>query len=494
MKQYSFFILFIILFDCKTTYSQIKKPVIMTPIQEFFSHVGKIIPHYRKSCTKGYTKEELLEFEKKIGFKLPDAVKEFYETIRGDQMGLANGWCFMPLINEELPYYFSGSFVDNPKKVKPIWNSKKRFPVITDNGGSVIYLDCDPDKEGTFGQLILVFRDDPEIVFSVANNFESFIIFLNNEFKSKRVKDDSSPDFTYLAFINSGNLEPWVTLSRSLSGQISSTSNEKLSLDSSTKEAIKYGFLKRKAVEDMTYSDVDRVYSLIIRDNNLENLEPLTLFPNIAKVQFYFKDSITIPNRLWDILQKTRVSDISFVLNNHSLKLVDSEGILKLKTLSKLSLIFDSKIENINLLTQLTELRNLELNQECDLSFLKGMPNLFALDLRKDSVNYQNWEVISSLHELTNLSIPMSNFSEISLLVPLTKLQHLSLGNSLISNTSAFENLPSKLWIGCSYDLFEKIFDIAIKKQFTFESFYSQPTKKQEELYEKYRKIRETWK
>lgn len=471
--------------------SQNSKP--LTPIQQFFSNVEIVIPNYRKSCTKGYTNEELIQFEKKIGFTLPSAVKEFYQIIKEDQMGLANQWCFMPLINEELPYYFPGTFADNPKQVKSTWNRKKRFPIITDNGGSVIYLDCDPNTEGTFGQLILVFRDDPEIIFSIAKDFESFIGFLNNEFKSNRVKDGSNGDNTYLDFTNSSNLEPWVTLSRSLSGIKSDTNNEKLSLDSLTKEAVRYGFFKRKASEDMTYSDTDRVYSFLLRDKNLENLEPLTLFPNVAKVEFYLKNSI-IPTRLWEILEKTRITDISFSLNNNSLKLIDSEGILKLKTLSKLSLIFESKIENINLLSQLTELREFELNQECDLSFLKGMHKLFSLNLNKDSVNYQNWEAIATLQELRYLQIPTSNFTDLSILTNLKNLESLSVGNNEFKDYTVFEKFPTKMGLRCSYDCFEKIFDIAVKRKFTISPInYKEPTTKQNELYEKYRKIRETW-
>jgi hypothetical protein len=287
-------------------------------------------------------------------------------------------------------------------------------------------------------------------------------------------------------------------MSHDLGSKIKSNSNEILNIDSTWHKTLKESrngeFIVGRGANELKKSDTNRIYYILLRDEALRNVEPLTLFPNIAKVEFYLKDGAIIPNRLWEILKKTRIVDIGFSLNKHSLKLVDSEGILKLKTLSKLSLILDSKIENIHLLTQLTELKELELNQECDLSFLKGMPKLISLELNKDSVNYQNWDAIASLQELRSLQIPTSNFTDLSILTDLKKLTSLRVGDNEFKDYTVFEKLPSKLWIGCSYNLFEKIFDIAIKKQFTFSTFYGKSTPKQEELYNKYRQIRETWK
>lgn len=488
------------LFVSPRVYTQIKKP--LTPVQQLFSHLEKVIPDVKKYCEKGCTNEEILQFESKIGYKLPDAVKEFYKTIRPNKIyGLAYGWGFMNLANDVSSIYepYLGNYIDNPDKIKTFWNSKARIPVIEDGGGSTIYLDLDPNTNGSYGQLILKFRDYPEIVFSVAKDFESFIIFLNTKFEKKQVTgyvDERKSIFLEIKDGGGSDYSNWVSMSHNLNSEDKNRSNEPLSIDSTWQKSLKESgngeFIVGRGTQELKKSDTDRIYYLLLRDENLTNLEPLTLFPKIAKVSFYLQNS-NIPTRLWEILEKTRITDIDFIVSSDSTIILDFKNFTRLHSLSNLNLQA-GHTSNIDSISGFQNLKCLRINQMCDLKFLSKTPNLTSLQLEKEGKNYQNWEAISTLKELRYLQIPSSNFSDLGILINLKNLTSLNVGNNEFKDYTVFEKFPTKMWLYCSYDCFEKIFDIAVKRRFTISPVqYKEPTPKQNELYEKYRKIRETW-
>ncbi len=67
------------------------------------------------------------------------------------------------------------SIADNPHLCKDNYYSKKRVPIMEDGGGSIWFLDYDPAEEGKAGQVICVFRYQPEIVFNCFDSFEELL-------------------------------------------------------------------------------------------------------------------------------------------------------------------------------------------------------------------------------------------------------------------------------------------------------------------------------
>ena len=324
----------------------------MTSVQRLFNNIKKIVPNYFDDCV-GYTKEELGNFEKTLGFQLPDAIKEFYGTMKLEKnYGLGYCWNFCSLETAiSYRYGIENAYSANQNKVKLNPNSNKIFQIITEGSGSSIYLDFDPDTEGTFGQLVIVFRDYSNIVFYVSSSFEEFLDFLSEQFESNKVTIDEDIFFTYE--INAySSYSRWIDLShKNISKK---TSNNLVNLSEVWLKSIRnnWEFLDKPLLE-MVESDLDRIYYVDLFKENLDSIEVLALFPNIAIVNTRY-----ISGDIVEILAKTRVG----MLNSYA-ETIDFKHLAILKYLVDIK-ISCKNIENIEYLSEFKQLKSLTIKAD----------------------------------------------------------------------------------------------------------------------------------
>jgi len=139
----------------------------------------------------GASIDELEEYEKKVGNRLPDSLKEFYRTHNGQSsnIGLFFGivfssleesledWSLWKSIIEEGTYYeeFSEYMESDPEGyIKKQYANTGWLPFTSDHAGNHLGVDLDPDSKGTIGQVIAFGRDEDEKIL-IANSFEEFI-------------------------------------------------------------------------------------------------------------------------------------------------------------------------------------------------------------------------------------------------------------------------------------------------------------------------------
>jgi cell wall assembly regulator SMI1 len=467
-----------------------------TPVQRLFHYASKFYPDYFKRCEKGYSLAELAAFEKELGFELPNSIKEFYQRIGGEKgyIGLLT-WPIKELDlilflhkyhSQHLPRFTP--YTNAPHAVKLDFDYKRRFAILDDSGGSCIYLDFDPNTEGSYGQLILIFRDNPEVHYLITSSFEEFIeIFIQqfeNHFVSLNTRDSDEGYFVY----SSHELKGKLSESGGIFSIIKNPKHEKpqkgksmnftsVWLNSITNT--NYNSLGRN-VDEIYQSDLDRIFHLNIFDDNLSTIEHLLLFPNVAEISFFIRDN-EIPDKVWEILSKTNVGTIRFITKPKGVidfnKLATIESITQIKfTIFDYGhhIIDDFPTKNIIHIGKLKNLRTLVLADAAimDISFLKDIPSLSFLSLT-GVMNVKNWEMIGHLKNLVALNLKESNFSDFSILNQLPKLESVNLKECPMLDASTFSQLDKPLTFFCEKSFFIKIADNAIEKGHSFSGWYS---------------------
>ncbi len=139
----------------------------------------------------GAGEHEVLDAENKLQIKFPDDFVEFYQIHNGqdemaDYLFYGHELLSMQRIISEWKIwkqlYDKGTFVKNGQSlkskpdtgVKNDWWNPKWIPFTYDGRGNHYCLDLDPESEGTFGQVIVMYYDDP-VRKICANSFTEFI-------------------------------------------------------------------------------------------------------------------------------------------------------------------------------------------------------------------------------------------------------------------------------------------------------------------------------
>ncbi len=206
-----------------------------------------------------------------------------------------------------------------------------------------------------------------------------------------------------------------------------------------------------KTTGDIYKSDVEKITSLDVHDENISDISGIENFTSLQTVY----------------LTNTQISDISALkgltnlqyLNLHDNPISDIGALKGLTNLKSLSLA-NSKVSDISALKGLPNLQSLSLhdNPVSDISVLKGLTNLQGLSLVNSGISD-----ISALPNLQYLYLDDNKISDISTLSRLTNLEELSLRSNQISDISALKGLPNLKTLSLDDN---KISDISILKGF----------------------------
>jgi cell wall assembly regulator SMI1 len=127
----------------------------------------------------GATVEALDAAERKLGVRLPEEVRESYLRHDGEQevLGLFLGWTQMSLRDVQREWAFERWVERAPRSRGPVkaqsW-SPRWIPVLANGAGDFLCVDLDPPEEGTPGQVIAVYHDDPERI-RMTRSFTSWL-------------------------------------------------------------------------------------------------------------------------------------------------------------------------------------------------------------------------------------------------------------------------------------------------------------------------------
>ncbi len=340
----------------------------MTSVQRLFNNIKKLIPNYFDDSV-GYTKQELEDFEKTLGFKLPDVVKEFYGASKMYE-NLGYSWSFlgMGVSDGGLCNIYSS----HNNKIKAGDEIINRMVIGGDGAGSDMYLDFDPDTEGTIGQVIVTFREYHEVFFFISQSFDEFLDFVSEQFETNKVTMFERQFCFELKISNGGqNYVHWVDLSHKNTPK--NASNRLVNLSEVWQKSLRDNsdFLD-KPLSEMLESDLDRIYYVDLFEENLDSIEVLALFPNIAKISIRY-----ISTDILEILAKTRVAML-----NVYVEIIDFQQLVPLKHLVDMT-ISCKTIENIEYLSEFKHLKYLAIKAD------------FTSELEKFYQNYKETNNIS---------------------------------------------------------------------------------------------------
>jgi cell wall assembly regulator SMI1 len=144
------------------------------------SWMGANVPKGLEILQSGASDAEISELEDFLSIQFPDDIKSSYRLHNGQSIsdfGLVDGREFLSLerVKEEWQVWKglleSGTFQTEDGRdqgcqpalgICNVWWSPKWIPLTYDGSGNHDCLDLNPTSEGTVGQIIAMWRDDPE--------------------------------------------------------------------------------------------------------------------------------------------------------------------------------------------------------------------------------------------------------------------------------------------------------------------------------------------
>ena len=162
-------------------------------IQDFFDALKQVMPDVMDRVNPPATDEQLAKLKALYDFEIDPLYLDFLKVCNGEKdtlmMGLGS---WMQDIDRACFYHSTEwmnwfSIADNPHLCKDNYYSHKRVPFMEDGGGSQWFLDYDPADEGKMGQVVCVFRDQPEIVFNCFDSFEELLQTIISEINKGNV-------------------------------------------------------------------------------------------------------------------------------------------------------------------------------------------------------------------------------------------------------------------------------------------------------------------
>jgi cell wall assembly regulator SMI1 len=468
-------------------------PQIEALLDELENQIERINTTGESWLNEGCDLEDLLELEQTIGNPLPDSYKAIYQRFNGSTEGITFGWLFIPL--ERTRGYFTGrdalyadspEYVnpDNPDQVKPYARSPKRIPIVEDYGGSVMYLDLDPAPKGHFGQLVLIFRDYPDTIYSVAPSLDALIKLLIDHFKNGRFK---LIDEEYLDFDREGlpSYGFWAELSRQWRSEEPVLSPHAIDSFDKLPELFIQDIIRENddfVNQRFSVKDAYKIRQLQIREAARDdNWDFLELFSNLTIVD----SQIPVEGKLAEKL----TSIISLRL---SVPIRDLEPISHLRLLRSLELDCQH-IQSIALLARLEKLQTIRLHNGHGQSLrpLQQLRNLEQLSLGRnypsDGVSvWTDWETLTKMPQLVRLEVSNTNFDHLWLLKNLPNLAHIELAGCSFTDYEPLLEAPDELSFMANFDFFERAIEVAPQKGFLFNSIAGESTDEQRVKWERY--------
>jgi cell wall assembly regulator SMI1 len=146
--------------------------------------LSKNAPNVLLSLADGATDKEISDAETIMAIKFPEDFKASCKIHNGQKpkanTGFINGWNFLSLkeIIAEWEECLDSYDLDLPTRpdagIKNGWFNKKWLPFTYDGDSNSHCLDLDPDQNGNYGQVVMVWHDDALRTLE-ARNFSEFL-------------------------------------------------------------------------------------------------------------------------------------------------------------------------------------------------------------------------------------------------------------------------------------------------------------------------------
>jgi cell wall assembly regulator SMI1 len=170
-------------------------------INLFFSALKKVMPNIMERLNPPATDEQIIALKAMYDFEIDPLYLDFLKICDGEKDTLMVGLgVWMVSIERSNTYQNTEwmdwhSLADNPHLCKDQYFSKKRISIMEDGGGSCWFLDYDPAPEGKMGQVICVFRDQPETVYNCFDSFEDLLLTIIEEIELGNIVLDETMQF-----------------------------------------------------------------------------------------------------------------------------------------------------------------------------------------------------------------------------------------------------------------------------------------------------------
>lgn len=179
--------------------------------ERIITKLNEIYPDIDDELNEGTKECDIKSAQEKLGVQLPQDLIDFYKIHNGldSDTGIFYGWSFLSLeeIISEWEIWrdlvdsktFDGIFSEPDDGIKNDWYNLKWIPIGTDGGGNCICLDFDPEKGGQIGQLIEVWHDSPERIWT-APSFKNYIEKYANDLEENNLiydEDFGNVDFPW---------------------------------------------------------------------------------------------------------------------------------------------------------------------------------------------------------------------------------------------------------------------------------------------------------
>lgn len=382
-------------------------------IQNFFDALKKVMPNVMDRVNSPANDEHLAKLKANYDFDIDPLYIEFLKICNGEKDTLMMGLGLWMIDIDRANCYHNTewmdwhSIADNPHLCKDVYYSRKRVPIMEDGGGSFWFLDYDPASEGTLGQIICVFRDQPEIIFNCFTSFEELLNTIVLEIESDNVTvDESMENFNF----NNYNLQYNYCANKSATYHKESVLIPNDFFDTLSPKwlhavsnathnpIINRGGISAKPHEGLAVKEID-IRDFNMMDNFAEVMQylPNVQFLNICKEANLKKEDYEVINklRLHTLVINCPVNEIATLTNNDSLRILG------------LARMYDVDINEIAVYKNLVKLDIQRKNENPPLQFLSQLEKLEELQLWHEeltTVKMEDVRVIERLPKLTLLS------------------------------------------------------------------------------------------
>lgn len=378
-------------------------------VQNFFEALKKVMPDLMERVNPPASDEQLSKLKASYDFEIDPLYLDFLKTCNGEKdtimMGLG---LWMIDIDRANSYHATEwmnwhSIADNPHLCKDNYYSNKRVPFLEDGGGSYWFLDYDPASEGTMGQIICVFRDQPEIVFNCFASFEEFLNTIILEIENGNVTiDESMNSFMY----RNNNISYNYIANKSATYhketvQIPNNFFETLSPEwlNAVNNATHNPIINREGITAKAQEAL-AVKEIYIRDPKMMDTF-VAVMQYLPNVQFLnFPKEVCIKDEDYKVIQKLRLHTLT--INCPVKKIATLTDIDSLRSLS-LGRIYDADINEIAVYKNLVKLDIQRKNENPSLNFLVQLEKLEELQLWHEELTIVNIEDVKIIEKLPNL-------------------------------------------------------------------------------------------
>lgn len=458
--------------------------------------LGKYISDIGNLLEESSSREKICNLENLIGKKLPEDFVDLYSNCDGENknvFGLFAGFKFMNIdsIANNYKALFESAykiFSDKKDVIKEGDYRKGWVPFASDEGGSYLVLDLDPDKLGKYGQVITI-DENSDISYVIANSLKEFIDFIDKSFKNKDLIISEDDEEIKVIQWQSGHLfDDIIALTNTIIEK-----SETFTVTGFWKDYLKHdivdGKISREALAQrkMVFINPDKpnefeeaslkilnhmvnLQELIIHVDTINNFSFLKDLKSLKKLiigsKAFNETDLKYVRCITELKELTLVNmhlnDISTLQDMKSLKSLrmynmegfDTKGLAMLTGITALSL---EKISNIELshIGELKKLKKLELEKinMPNLNFLKHLTKLTAFKCDEKATDESSIKVFEKLIHLKELEYPIGdmeviknckNLKDIIIDAPTVKhleyLNDLNITSVMVYNASSEEN------------------------------------------------------